>query len=175
MYKKFTAFICGTKWCCPPKAVLIMKLIFVLLTATFLQATAATYAQRVSLKVRDAAIKDVFEQIQSQTNYDFLYNTRDLRQAKPVNLNLENASLKQTLDACFNNQALTYTIENTTIIIEPKKELKDKSYKEALKKEIRGTIRDSIGTLPGVSVLIKGTTKGVTSDVNGKYNTGCSG
>ncbi len=38
-----------------------------------------------------------------------------------------------------------------------------------IKKEIRGTVKDSIGALPGVNVLVKGTTIGTTTDLNGKY------
>jgi lipopolysaccharide export LptBFGC system permease protein LptF len=78
MYKIFTAFTCGKQRGRLYKPVLIMKLTLILLTATFLQVTAATYAQKVTIKVKQATLKEVFEEIRNQTNYDFLYNSDDI-------------------------------------------------------------------------------------------------
>src|ERR1700733_9726421 len=98
MYKNFTDFICSKQPCCLYKLLLIMKLTLILLTATFLQVSAATYAQKVTLNVKKATIREVFAKIQAQTSYDFLYNADDLKLAKPVTINLENTTLKQVLD-----------------------------------------------------------------------------
>src|ERR1700712_4238904 len=119
MYKIFTDFICG-KHCRLYKPLLIMKLTLILLTATFLQVSAATYAQKVTLKGKKVTLKEVFGKIQAQTSYDFLYNAEDLKLAKTVTVDLQNTSLKEALDVCFANQPLTYAIENTTILITKK-------------------------------------------------------
>jgi hypothetical protein len=74
MYKNFTDFICGRRPCRIYKTLLIMKFTLILLMVTFLQVSAATYAQKVTLKVKNATIRDVFTKIQAQTSYDFLYN-----------------------------------------------------------------------------------------------------
>jgi hypothetical protein len=60
MYKNFTAFTCGKQRGRLYKPVLIMKLTLILLTATFLQVTAATYAQKVTLKAEKSNLKEVF-------------------------------------------------------------------------------------------------------------------
>lgn len=167
MYKNFTAFTCGKQRGRLYKPVLIMKLTLILLTATFLQVTAATYAQKVTLKAEKSNLKEVFEQIQNQTGYDFLYNSDDLKFAKPVSLDLKNVPLKLALDRCFDNQLLTYVIENKTILIS-KKTGQDDNIKPP--KKISGKVTDNKGfPLPGVTIKEKGTKTGVVTDNNGNY------
>ena len=129
MYKIFTDFKWGSLRGHIYKHLLVMKLTLLLLTATFLQVSAATYAQRVTLKVKKATIKEVFEKIQAQTNYDFLYNAEDLKGAHFVTLKLDDMPLKQALDICFSDQPLAYSITNTSILI-TKKTLKKHDFFE---------------------------------------------
>ncbi|MDP9080599.1 MAG: TonB-dependent receptor [Bacteroidota bacterium] len=144
-----------------------MKLTLILLTATFLQVSAATYAQKITLKVKGATIKEVFEKIQAQTSYDFLYNADDLKASKPITLNVKNTNLKDALDDCFKNQPLTYTIENTTILITRKVA---PIVASVLKKTITGVVVDTAGIpLPGVTVREKGTQNAAVTDLTGKY------
>jgi TonB-linked SusC/RagA family outer membrane protein len=167
MYRNFTVFNYGRQTCRFHKIQLIMKLTLMLLMVAIFQVTAATYAQKVTIKVKGATLKEVFEQIQKQTNYDFLYNAKDLEGSKPVNLVVENTGLKQALDYCFYDQPLMYKIENTTILITRKPE---KVIEEIAKVTITGKVIDEKGEpLIGVSVKFKGSTTGTTTDINGKY------
>nr|WP_255486904.1 TonB-dependent receptor [Mucilaginibacter sp. SP1R1]MBB6149920.1 TonB-linked SusC/RagA family outer membrane protein [Mucilaginibacter sp. SP1R1] len=145
-----------------------MKLTLILLTATFLQVTAATYAQKVTLKAKKGNLKQVFEQIQNQTGYDFLYNSDDLKIAGPVTLKLDNVTISQAMDACLNSQPLTYSIENKTILI--KKRIPSFSDNVIIQKKITGKVTDSKGVpLPSVTVKEKGTSNAVITDNNGNY------
>ena len=103
MYRNSTAFRCRGRHGCVYKTVLIMKLTFILLTAGFLQVTAASFAQQVTLKVSNVSIKTIFEKIQEQTQYDFLYKTADLQLTGKLSLDLKDVPLKQALDKCFEN------------------------------------------------------------------------
>lgn len=164
MYKNFTAFTCGKHRGRLYKPVLIMKLTLILLTVTFLQVSAATYAQKVTLKVKQTALKEVFEEIRNQTSYDFLYNSDDLKLSKPVTVDLNNATINQVLDLCLSNQSLTYTIENKTILIRKKAET-------IAPKKITGKVVDSKGLpLPGVTIKQKGAATGTVSDLNGNFS-----
>src|ERR1700750_2114579 len=104
MYKTFTDLKGNRHYRYLYKPLLIMKLTFTLLVATFLQVSAATYAQKVTLNVKKVSIVKVFKQIQAQTNYDFLYNADDLKKAKPVSIDVENTPLADVLNACFADQ-----------------------------------------------------------------------
>lgn len=144
-----------------------MRLTLILLTVTFLQVSAASYAQRVTLKVERVTLKEVFERIQVQTKSDFLYNVNDLKLASPVSIDLKNATLKQVLDICFSNQPLTYAIENTSILIKLKRTNLAEKFANIT---IFGTVTDE-KNLPvlGVSVKLKHSLIGASTDVNGKY------
>ena len=168
MYKNFTAFNFGWQNRCIYKIRLIMKITLILLTAAILQASAATYAQKVTIHVKGVSLKDVFEQIQRQTNYDFLYNAKDLEASKPVNLEVDDVGLKQALDACFANQPVTYAIKNTSILITKRPAVIQPEI--VVKASITGKVTDETGEpLIGVSVKVKGSTNGTTTDLNGKY------
>jgi len=164
MYKKFTASIGGRQSCCLLKPLLIMKLTFVMLAVTFMQVSAATYAQRVSLNVKRATIRDVFELIQAQTKYDFLYKSDELKPAKRVSLRVERATLQEVLDLCFADQPLSYKITNTTILIS------SKPVRKPVQITIAGKVTDTKGEpLPGVTVKEKGGQGSAITDGNGLY------
>ncbi|WP_413666617.1 TonB-dependent receptor [Mucilaginibacter sp. Mucisp86] len=142
-----------------------MKLTLILLTVTFLQVSAATYAQKVTLKVKQTTLKEVFEEIRNQTNYDFLYNSEDIKLAKPVTVDLTNATINQVMDLCLSNQSLTYTIDNKTILIRKKTAAESNA-----PKKISGKVVDSKGLpLPGVTVKQKGSAAAAITDLNGNY------
>ena len=169
MYKNFTAFIKGKQPCCLYKPLLIMKLIMILLTATALHVAAATYAQEVTFSFKQAKLKEVFGKIQAQTNYDILYKAEDLKQAKPVTVNLTNMPLRQALDICLSKQPLTYSIENTTILITRKPVFAEGKLTAA--PTITGRVTDTTGqALPGVAVLEKNTRNGAVTDANGNFS-----
>lgn len=157
------------------KSLLIMKLVIILLTATFLQAAAGGYAQRVTINVKNASIEQVFDRIQQQTGYDFLYNNAHLKDVKPVSLSFRNAELLTVLEACFAGQPLDYQIENTTILVRKKPAPRsDKSIAEAepevQDREVTGRVTNTRGEpLEGVTVTVKGTTVASTTNTLGYY------
>lgn len=168
MYKYFTDFNWSRQSCCIHKPLLIMKLTLILLTVTFLQVSAATYAQKVTLNVKKATIREVFAEIQAQTGYDFLYKAEDLKLAKPVDISLENKTLKEALDVCFADQPLTYTIESTSILVTRKTK---NLVKEIQDITVTGQVTDQKGQpIPGVTIKLKGSSFGVVTGTDGKYS-----
>ncbi len=162
------------------KPLLMIKLIFVLLITVFLQVSSAeSFSQTVSLKFRNTKLEIVLKEISNQTGYDLVYITPLINEAKPVSINFNNAHLIDVLEKSFSNQALTYAISNNTIIVQQKSssfapdaliDIKNLTEK-ALPSEIKGLVTDSKGDgLIGVSVKVKGTTIGVSTDVNGRYS-----
>jgi len=139
-----------------------MKLIIAFIIAAFLQVHAEGYSQQITLSQKNARLEEVFKQIIQQTGYHFLYSTQALKDAKPVDIELNNASLKDALEQCFKGQPLTYVLENNTIIIK---------VLELPQPPVKGRVTNEKGEpIPGVSVVVKGTTTGTTTDVNGNYS-----
>ena len=170
--------MCSEQYSTAYKLLLIMKLSFVLMVTIILQANASGYAQKITLSQKDATLEQVFWSISSQSNYEFVYDAAMLKEAKTVDIKFKNSTVESVLERCFTDQPLTYTI-NDNIVIVKRKSLLFQSPKppdlipiieETPPITIKGQVTDTKGeSLPGVSVRVKGTTIGTTTDLNGNY------
>jgi len=146
-----------------------MRLITILLFGVMMQVTAASVAQKITISERNADLRSIFKSIRAQSGYDFVFDMKLMETAKPVSLNVTEASLAETLKRCFANQAFTYTIEDKTVIIKEKSFLDDvASYFQDI--EVIGTVLDENGQpMPGVNVKVKGSNKSTTTGLSGRY------
>ena len=168
MYKFYAAFPCRSRHRMLSKLLLTMKLICLLLITTIMQVSAAGYAQMVNLKKDKASMKEVMNDIQSQTGYSFIVSSELLKIAKPVTVNLTNVSFETALSQCFSSQPLDYVINNKTIVITRKISAAPVAAKQ--ESIVTGKITDEKGApIPGVNVLIKGKSGGTASDAEGNY------
>ncbi|WP_295117491.1 TonB-dependent receptor [uncultured Chitinophaga sp.] len=153
------------------KTLLIMKLTVLLMTITMLQVHAAGYAQTVTLAHRNARLDKVFSDIRKQTGYNFLYTDEQLSHATDISVKATNLPLKDALDLCFRNQPLTYSINGQTIIIKRREETVAREVRVTEDITVTGRITDSKGEpIPGASIQLKGTSKGVVTNENGQYS-----
>ena len=145
----------------------VMKLLFVLMTVTSLSISAKTFSQyRVTLDVRNVGVMELFKEIQKKTNLYFVYNVEDLQQFQNLSVTAKNESVETVLQRVFGDKTLEFVYEGEVIIVKPKAETATPQQRN----EVMGKVMDKFGTpLPGVSVLIKGTTLGVATDVNGLF------
>lgn len=145
-----------------------------LLIVACLQVSAGGMAQTVSLSEKNASLKELFKEIHRQTGYEFLYSSKILALANPVDIAVKEATLKEVLAICFKKQPLTYIISEKTIVVQPQKAPKDTVSAELPAPDfltVTGTVTDETGgTLPGVNILVKGTTIGTSTDAAGKYS-----
>src|SRR5690349_13163510 len=125
----------------------IMKLTAVIILAACLQVTAAGYGQKISLAEKDSPIEKVLKKIQQQTSYRFLYTSQLLEGTPNVSIAVKYASIEEVLDLCFKGQKLDYEINETTIIIRPRREGALTENKPFVKDpiEVRGVITDENG------------------------------
>jgi iron complex outermembrane receptor protein len=148
-----------------------MKLTSFLLLVAFMQVSAGSFEQTVSLHQKNADLGTVFKKITQQTGYTFLYNDKALKKAKKIDIDVRNASLDEALAVCLSNQSLDYSILNKTVVIKVREELPaGEKVAPLVVQEIRGRVVDSAGNpVGGVTVSIKGTKKGVATDANGEF------
>ncbi|HEY1019143.1 MAG TPA: carboxypeptidase-like regulatory domain-containing protein, partial [Sediminibacterium sp.] len=151
-----------------------MKLTTLLLFAAFLQVSANTTAQTVSISGKEMPLVKVFETIKSQTGFVFFYDAVLLQQGKPVNLKVKNQPLVEVLQQVFSDQPLSWSIVNKTITITPKPTQPaptEKPVVAVLANLVKGKVVDENGQpLAGASILIKGTTNGVKADNDGSFS-----
>lgn len=148
-----------------------INLITIMITMTLVQAAASTFAQRVTLREKNASLQQVLLSIKKQTNYTFLYNSDLVKSAKKVSVNLENVKLEQALDACFQDQDLSFKIIENTVVIKKKDFTVLDQIKSTFKfVEVKGKVLDESGLpLPGATVQVKDTKKTVVTDGNGAF------
>jgi TonB-linked SusC/RagA family outer membrane protein len=152
------------------KTLLIMKLTVLLMTIAMLQVRAAGYAQTVTLSQRNVSLEKVFREIRRQTGYTFLYTDEQLFHGRTVTVQVKDATIREVLDLCFRNQPFTYIIEDKSFIVK-RKPVSDAAPVVAPELPVKGKITNDKGEpLPGVTVQIKGSAKGVVTNENGEYN-----
>ncbi len=123
-------------------------------------------AQSISLTVENQALEKVMASIEQQSGHHFIYSSEMMSLSKPVTASFRNETLVRALEICFKDQPLTYTLNDKHIVLQVKK---PKAAAEE-KRVFTGQVVDEKGEgLPGISVLIKGTSKGTTTDAKGQF------
>lgn len=147
-----------------------MKFTVVFVLAACLQVKASTFAQNVSLNVRNASLELVFKEFKKQTGYNFFYNDAMVRTGIPVTVDLKAMPLEEALKQALYNQPLTFSIVNKTVVLKDKLSQPDFTTLPAPPEELHGRVVDSLGNiLIGATVRIKGTKEVVITDGNGNF------
>ena len=149
------------------KILLIMKLkiFFLLVSLGTLQAAGYSQDSRFNLKKNDVSLTEVLQELQQQSEYRFFYQKDIFQQADRVNVDMKNVSLRQILDEVLIRHGFSYEMIDKVITIR-----KIQQQKTAGRK-ITGIVMDTRKqSLPGVTVLLKGTALGVVTDKEGRFN-----
>lgn len=153
----------------------IMKLMVFLSTFLALNISATVYSQdiKLTLDVRQASIKEILHQIESKTEFRFIYENEKVDLDKKISLRATEKTVEDILDQIFKGANINYVVTaNNLILIDPWKDEKniDAIARKAQGIAITGTVLDETGQpMPGVNVMVKGTITGVITDANGKY------
>ncbi len=158
------------------KMLKMMRFTLYFLLLTLSQAFAvSTYSQqtKLSLDMKNARVEDVIDQIEKSSEFFFMYNKGMVNVDRKVDIVVEGQLVNQILDKLFENTDVTYSIKDRQIML-INSHLQGESGEatsQQQKKTISGKVTDTSGaTLPGVSVIVKGTTIGIISDNNGSYS-----
>lgn len=149
----------------------IMKLFLAILVITITQASASVYSQtaRLNLKMQNATIAEVFDAVEKQSDFFFFYNKGEINDQQKVNIEIKDSKIDEVLATVFGKDAVRYEIIGKNIIVKSTDPSDSKSVQQNGKK-ITGKVTDQAGVLlPGVSVVVKGTTIGITTDNDGQY------
>ena len=145
-----------------------MRIAVILMILGILQARATdAYSQKtkLSLSFSETELVKVLDKIESESDFFFLYNEKLLDTERKVSIDAKDQLVSVILDKLFTGTDVQYTIIDRKIILAP-------GYlTETLQqKQITGTVKGKDGSpLPGVNIVITGTTMGVISDISGKF------
>ncbi|MGN6399394.1 MAG: SusC/RagA family TonB-linked outer membrane protein [Flavisolibacter sp.] len=147
-----------------------MKLIILFTTVVCLQAWSTGHAQSISLSLKAAPLEKVFSEVRKQSAYRFVYTKEELSAAHPVSIDVKAATIEQVLQICFLDQPLSYTIVENHVIVKKKKDVAGNSAIAFPTITVKGRIVNEKGEpLEGISIRIKGTDKGTSSDAKGIF------
>ncbi len=145
-----------------------MKLTSFLLLVTILNALGSeTYSQstRLSLDMKDASIQTVLKAIEDQSEFFFLYSSKMIDVNQKVDINIEDRKINEVLDDLLATTDIKYTVKDRQIL------LVNKESEESLdlqQNKITGIVTEKNGTpIPGVNVVVTGTTQGTITDAAG--------
>ena len=124
--------------------------------------------QKVNIHVEKGEIQNVFRQIKEQTGLNFIYDEDQVSTLSPVTLNMKDATVESVLKRLFDKTPFEYSYEKLSIVVK-KRRTQPTSQTNGI--QIKGVVVDKNGeTIPGVSVIIKGTTLGTATDIDGKFS-----
>ncbi|NEW83889.1 MAG: TonB-dependent receptor [Mariniphaga sp.] len=149
-----------------------MKLTILIVTVSILSCLSAeTYSQTTKLTIAEnnSTLLNVLRAIEGQSEFKFFYNEKvDVN--KQVSVEVTQKSVTDILDKVLSTTSIKYKVLGRQIALYDKNEM-EPFISEQQGKKVTGKVTDSSGgSLPGVAVVIKGTTTGVITDNNGSYS-----
>ena len=154
--------------CCHSGKILLkMKLTIMFIMAGIIQVVAInSYSQttRLTIELKAASVADVLKEIENQSEFYFAYNKEAIDLNRKVDLNAQSLLVEEILNQLFRETNVKYKITDRHIILSTLELVQPQ-------KAVSGKVTDASGaTLPGVSVVVKGTTNGVITDNDGKFS-----
>lgn len=156
-----------------------MKLTLLLLIVCFVQVSASVYSQatKFSFEIKNKKVEDVLRQIEAESEFRFFYQREQVDVERKVNLNVENQSVEAILAQLFAGQEVVVDVRQDNLILIKTNvmpyQTAGNTYPAQQQRTVSGKVTDTTGQpLPGVTVLVKGTTNGTITDNNGNYSLG---
>ncbi len=146
--------------------ILAMKLSFLLCFVGMIQVSASVYSQytKLTFSYKDISIKEVLSDIEKQTDFRFLYNEDFIDLDQKITVEGTDIELDKVLASVLKPTKANFRLlDNNLIVIAPNELMQQQS--------VTGKVTDSQtgSPMPGVNVVIKGTTTGTSTDAEGKY------
>ncbi len=153
------------------KLVLMTKITVFCFFLSVMQVMAVdSYAQmtRISIKANQERLENVLGRIEHESEFFFLYNKDLVDVEQKVSVDAQNETIKTILDEVLEGKDIAYTVFNRQIVLSNIDMINEMVGQQ---KSVSGTVTDESGQpLPGVTVVVKGTTQGTVTNADGNYS-----
>ena len=150
----------------------VMKffLLFAFLTAGSCFAS-EIYSQETSFSMNyeNKTVKEVINEIENNSEFIFFYLDKSIDLNRKVSINVKDQKIDTILNQLFFGTENNYSISDRQIIISQKETPVNTETKQKDTRTISGIVRDNMGPVTGANIVIKGTTNGTISDLDGKF------
>jgi len=168
--KKKKRFLTGDECYLFRKIVRIMKLTAFFLLATTMLVSASLYSQStiLSLKFTEISYAELFQKIENQTEFRFAFSSSKLDPNQKVNIDIRKKTIEEILDNTL-PEGIAYEIIDRYVVILNASDKKTATEGQQ-QKSISGKVTDNSNLpMPGVSIIINGTTQGTVTNSDGSY------
>lgn len=158
------------------KILLKMKLtLFIILFSFFGSIASDSYSQttKLSLDLKNTTVRDALGAIENQSEFFFLYSEKIIDVNREISIEIRGSTIEKILDKIFEDTNVYYTVKGRQIVLTTPEVnyLNGTSTVNQQQKNVSGKVTDSSGApLPGVTVVVKGSTLGNITDSNGNFS-----
>ncbi|HSM48529.1 MAG TPA: carboxypeptidase-like regulatory domain-containing protein, partial [Draconibacterium sp.] len=165
--KKIVEQVCSFYYGHRKKLLMMRNAVLIILISAFQVFATGSYSQtaQLSLKLKDATIKEVLTEIENQSEFYFLYNSELIDVTRKVDISVKDEKVNNILSRLFSDDEVNVSISDRHIVLTPVTEMSVQQ-----QKTVSGKVTDSGGQpLPGVTVVVKGTTQGTVTNADGGF------
>lgn len=166
--KKIVEQVCSFYYGHRKKLLIMRNAVLILLISAFQVFATGSYSQtaQLSLKMKDVTIKEVLTEIENQSEFYFLYNSELIDVTRKVDISVKNEKVNDILSRLFSDNEVNVSISDRHIVLTPVTEMSVQQ-----QSSVSGKVIDSNNQpLPGVTVVVKGTTQGTVTNADGNYS-----
>ncbi|MDR6783338.1 SusC/RagA family TonB-linked outer membrane protein [Pedobacter africanus] len=149
-----------------------MRLAAVILIASLMQVSAATFGQHINLTQRNVSLDNVLKEIRKQSGYDILYNSNSIAKHQKLNVDVKNLTIEQALTVILKGLPLTFEINNKDVTIKSKERSSflDKVTAYFANIEVRGRVVNEEGKpVEGATIAVKGSSMTTFTSSSGEF------
>lgn len=150
-----------------------MKIALILLLATAFSAFSMdVHSQnaKVNLDANDMKVAQLISAIESQTNYLFVYNKKNVDLNRKVKINANNKAVSELLDEVFAGTGITYVMEGKNIVLTKESNTACEEVRQQNTITVKGIVTDMQGeAIIGANIIQQGTTNGTITDIDGNF------
>ena len=152
-----------------PRARCLLVIVVLCFFSLFSSQVSAQENRNISINKQNVPFEEIVREVETQTDYSFMYSTETVQSIGKVSVNVTNVSIKRLMDAVLIGKPCTYQIEGKVVIIKIKEQpVQDTIRQKAVK--IKGVVTEADGLpLIGATVVVKGTSVGVVTNATGNF------
>jgi TonB-linked SusC/RagA family outer membrane protein len=131
------------------------------------------FSQTITIDETSKTVKEIIRVLEKNSNIVFFYNNKDVDLNRKASVHVNNEPIEKALDQLFAGTQNTYRIDGRQVFIikqAEKETVPEKTQTTQQRIRVTGSVSDNFGeSMPGVNVVIRGSTTGVSTDTNGEF------
>ena len=150
----------------------LMTVMFFLAITNLMAFEAYSQTTKLTLQLNDVTVKEVLSEIEENSEFFFLFNGKLVDVGRKVSMDVNDQKINEILNDLFQETDVVYVVVDRQIVLTNKANQNSiMQLGSQQPQKVTGTVTEKDGTpIPGVNVVVTGTTQGTTTDIAGKYS-----